>query len=251
MVIQADAEQETRRLIDAAQSRGICLRPVGGLAMKIHCPSAGLLQLKRSYADIDMVCDKPGGRKLEKILPEQGYIPDRPFNTLNGDRRQLYQDEYNQRQLDVFIGDFEMCHKIPLSARLYADSLSVPLAELFLTKAQIVQLNQKDLLDMLALLIDHPVGASDMETINQEIIGGLCARDWGLFTTVSISLQKLTDFLASNSLNLGKAQIQLALDRISAIQRVMDGAPKTLAWKARSKIGKRLRWYEEVEEVRR
>jgi hypothetical protein len=31
----------------------------------------------------------------------------------------------------------------------------------------------------------------------------------------------------------------------------MDQAPKTLAWKMRAKVGKRVRWYEEVEEVQR
>jgi hypothetical protein len=251
MAILADAEQETRRLIELAQSRGIYLRLLGGLALKVHCPSAGLLELKRTYADIDMACGKPGDRNLQKFLPEMGYIPDRTFNTLNGDSRQLYLDEDNQRQLDIFIGDFEMCHKIPLSRRLQSDSLSVPLAELFLTKAQIVKLNYKDLLDMLVLLIDHPIGASDLETINQEIIGGLCARDWGLFTTVSINLQKLRDFLAGNSINLGQPQIELALQRIGDIQQVMDVAPKTIGWKARAAIGKRLPWYEEVEEVHR
>jgi hypothetical protein len=188
---------------------------------------------------------------LQKFLPELGYVPDRTFNTLNGDSRQLYLDEENQRQLDIFIGDFEMCHKIPLSRRLQADSISVPLAELLLTKAQIVKLNYKDLVDMLVLLIDHPVGPSDLETINQEIIGGLCARDWGLFTTVSINLQKLRDFLAGNSINLGHPQIELALQRIGDIQQVMDAAPKTIGWKARAAIGKRLPWYEEVEEVHR
>ncbi len=47
-----------------------------------------------------------------------------------------------------------------------------------LTKAQIVELNRKDVLDLLALFLDHPVGISDDETINQEVIAELCAKDW-------------------------------------------------------------------------
>jgi hypothetical protein len=31
----------------------------------------------------------------------------------------------------------------------------------------------------------------------------------------------------------------------------MEAAPKSLAWKMRAKVGTRVRWYEEVEEVQR
>ena len=52
------------------------------------------------------------------------------------------------------------------------EPLTIPLAELFLTKAQIVQMNRKDVLDLLALLLDHEVGPGDAETINSDVHRG-------------------------------------------------------------------------------
>jgi hypothetical protein len=41
------------------------------------------------------------------------------------------------------------------------------------------------------------------------------------------------------------------IQRLATIQGAMEAAPKSLAWKMRAKVGTRVRWYEEVEEVQR
>ena len=251
MVILSDAEEETRRLITLAGGEGICLRLLGGLAFKITCPNVDHLALKRNYADIDLAVDTVGGRKLEKFLSAAGYVGDRALNTLNGDRRQLFFDEENNRQLDIFVGDFEMCHKIPIGDRLTIDPFTVPLAELFLSKAQIVQINQKDILDLFVLLLDHAVDNVDGDKINSSIISAICARDWGLYTTVTLTLEKARKILVYENPGLDEDEVQLIQARIGTIQQKMETAPKTFGWKARARIGKRMRWYEEVEEIRR
>jgi len=251
MLILSDAEEETRRLITLAGGEGICLRLLGGLAFKITCPNVEHLALKRDYADIDLAVDAIGGRKLEKFLSTAGYVGDKAFNTLNGDRRQLFLDDENNRQLDIFVGDFEMCHKIPLENRLTIDPFTIPLAELFLSKAQIVEINQKDILDLFVILLDHAVGNVDGDTINCSIISAICAKDWGLYTTVSLTLEKVRNILVKENPGLDEAEVKIIQSRIETIQDSMDAIPKTLGWKARARIGKRLRWYEEVEEIRR
>jgi len=244
-------EDEMQRLVSEAQKKGIFLRLIGGLAVKVHSPHASHRALEREYPDIDFVTDKAGAKKLMDFLPEMGYTPNKTFNTLSGDRRQLYFDETRDRQIDIFIGSFEMCHKLPLADRLDVEPLTVPLAELLLSKAQIVELNHKDALDMLALLLDHEVGPGDEETINLDLIADLCAKDWGLYTTISKTIQKLLDILAQGSIELDETQTKTLEQRLATIQEAMAVAPKTMAWKMRAKVGTRVRWYEEVEEVRR
>jgi hypothetical protein len=252
MSISPDVEQEMQRIVTAAQEQDIFLRLIGGLAFKMHCPHAAHRALEREYPDIDFVTDKLSARQLLEFLPAMGYTPNKTLNTLSGDRRQLYYDEINGRQIDIFIGDFEMCHKLPMRERvLHVEPLTVPLAELFLSKAQIVELNRKDVLDLLALLLDHKVGPTDDETINVDVIADLCAKDWGLYTTISLNIQKLTDMLAQEDLQLDDTQIGTIRQRVAAIQEAMDSAPKSTAWKLRAKVGRRVRWYQEVEEVRR
>jgi len=244
-------EDEMQRIVSEAQKQDIFLRLIGGLAIKVHSPNASHRALEREYPDIDFVTDKAGAKKLMDFLPEMGYTPNKTFNTLSGDRRQLYFDETRDRQIDIFIGSFEMCHKLPLADRLDVEPLTVPLAELLLSKAQIVELNHKDALDMLALLLDHEVGPGDEETINLDLIADLCAKDWGLYTTVSKTIQKLQDILAQGSIELDETQTKTLEQRLATIQEAMAVAPKTMAWKMRAKVGTRVRWYEEVEEVRR
>ncbi|HSJ55670.1 MAG TPA: hypothetical protein VLC95_00715 [Anaerolineae bacterium] len=244
-------EDEMHRLISEAQKQGIFLRVLGGLAIKVHSAHAAHRALERKYPDIDLVTNKSGAQKLLDFLPTMGYTPNKTFNTLSGDRRQLWYDEEQGRQIDVFIGDFTMCHTLPLADRLHVEPLTIPLAELFLSKAQIVELNRKDILDLLTLLVDHEVGPVDHETINSDLIAGLCAADWGLYTTVSLTIQKLRTFVDEGSVDLPDADVQAIKKRLVALEKAMDDAPKSFAWKMRAKVGTRVRWYEEVEEVQR
>jgi hypothetical protein len=246
-----DLEAEMRRLIAAAQERDIFLRVLGGLAIKVHSAHANHRSLERKYPDIDFVTNKDGAKRLLDFLPEMGYTPNKTFNTLSGDRRQLWYDEAHGRQIDIFIGDFTMCHTLPLADRLHVEPLTLPLAELFLSKAQIVELNRKDVLDLLTLVLDHEAGPSDQESINTDLVAGLCAKDWGLYTTISMTIQKLHDFLDEGEIDLSEEHAQTIKRRLVAIQKAMDEAPKTMGWKMRARIGTRVRWYEEVEEVQR
>ena len=144
-----------------------------------------------------------------------------------------------------------MCHTLPLADRLEIEPITIPLAELFPSKAQIVHLNRKDVLDMLALILDHEAGPGDQETINTDLIAGLCAKDWGLYTTVSLNLEKLRTMMDNGEIDLDEAQKETIRKRLAAIQQAMDRAPKTMGWKMRARVGTRVRWYEEVEEVQR
>lgn len=244
-------EEEMRHIITEAEVRGIRLRLIGGLAIKMHCPAADHRALRRDYPDIDFVTDKSGGRKMMKFLTQMGYVPDKTLNMLNGDRRQLYYDEVRCRQIDIFVGNFEMCHKLPMNKRLNVEPLTVPLAELFLSKAQIVELNRKDVLDMIALLLDHEVGYGDHETVNLRLITQLCARDWGLYTTTMNTIRKIEAVLQEGSLDLSPEQMRIVKDRLNTIRRTAETASKSFKWKVRARFGTRMRWYQEVEEVRR
>ena len=48
-------------------------------------------------------------------------MPNKRFNSLRGDRRLLFYDEPNGRQIDVFVGQFLMCHQLDLDDRLSLD----------------------------------------------------------------------------------------------------------------------------------
>jgi hypothetical protein len=249
-VKQPEIVAEMNRLIDAARARNIQLRAIGGLAVQTHNKGDHAIFI-REYPDLDFVVQKKQRREFEVFMEETGFEPDKRFNLLNGTRRQIYNHKGTGLRIDVFVGDFEMCHKIPLEDRLHLDPVTIPLTELFLSKAQIVELNRKDALDITSLLLYNETGRDDDGKVNLDYIAELCGQDWGLYKTTSINLKRVEDLLADASLNLTKEERDLIHSRVHAIQKTFEEMPKSVQWQIRDKVGTRVRWYEEVEEVAR
>lgn len=250
MPILPDILDEMNRLVEAARASSLLLRAIGGLAIRVR---SGDLQkfFTREYRDLDFVIAETDRKRIEPFFQEMGYESHRQFNVLNGSKRQIYLDPNSERHVDIFVGNFEMCHKLPMNGRLDLDPVTVPLTELLLSKAQIVELNHKDALDIASLLLYNDVGNTDEGRINLEYIAKLCGQDWGLYKTTSINLKRVEEVVGDEKLNLTESERGLILYRISEIQRTFDTMPKSLAWQMRDKVGTRVRWYEEVEEVAR
>lgn len=241
---------EMNRLMEAARLANIQMRVIGGLAVQVHGPR-GHEAFQREYPDIDFVVSKKDRPRLEGFFRSLGYLPDKYFNALNGNRRQIYYHQNTSRHIDVFIGDFEMCHKLPMRDRLHLDPVTVPLADLLLSKLQIVELNRKDALDIVALLLNNELGRDDDGKINLHRVVSLCIRYWGLYWTVLMNLSRVEDALLNGSVNLTADERQIVLSRIERIRRMLTAMSKPLFWKIRDRFGTRLRWYTEVEEIRR
>jgi hypothetical protein len=251
-ISQPEILSEMQRLVTAAQIEQIHLRLIGGVAIRYHSPSATHRELRRDYPDLDFVVYKRERRKLERFFDRMGYIPDRTFNLLNGDRRQIFYDSRGGRRVDIFVGDFEMCHKLPMrDDRLRTHPVTVPLTELFLSKTQIVDLNHKDALDLIALLLDNEVGSEGDGVINLRRITRMCLKDWGLYKTLTINLSRLEHVVSDATPGLTDAEARIVLERIDTIRLALDRAAKPLLWKVRNRVGTRIRWYAEVEEVDR
>ena len=241
---------EMSRLLSAAEAKNIQIRAIGGLAVQAHNKKNHPLFI-REFADLDFVVAKKQRREFETFMPEVGYSPDRQFNILNGATRQIYFDDKTDMKVDIFVGDFEMCHKIPLEERLTFDPVTIPLAELLLSKAQIVELNRKDLLDITSILLNNETGSHDREKINLTILAQLCSQDWGLYKTTSINLNRVVDLVSGKDISLAQDERDLIVSRVHAIQKTFEEMQKPIAWQMRDRVGTRVKWYIEVEEVDR
>ena len=113
---------------------------------------------------------------------------------------------------------------------------------------QIVRIDEKAIIDTLMLLLEHPLGDSDNETIDIGRISKLLATDWGFWRTMTMNLEKVSHLgmnyeqLTVDEKQRLKAQVELALARI-------NDEPKSMGWKLRSKVGDRVKWYQEVDDV--
>jgi hypothetical protein len=239
---------EMNRLIAAANANQINLRAFGGLAIYTHSqPNPRFFH--RDSPDVDFVVPKTDWNKLDTFFQKMGYLPNKQFNLLNGSQRQIYYDEVAGHRIDILVGDFQMCHKLPMDDRLHVDPVTIPLAELLLSKAQIVQLNRKDAFDIISLLLNNDLGSEKEGKIDVDRIAWLCANDWGLYKTTSINLKRVQELLDSKDLTLSDEERDLVLSRIQELTSALESVPKSAAWKMRDLIGTRVRWYAEVEEV--
>jgi hypothetical protein len=245
--IRADIVEEGQRLLELASSEGVPLRLLGGVAIRLRAPGELPEALSRRYADLDFVTAKARSGRVQQFLRSAGYEPHTAFNALHGRERLLFFDNGNERQVDVFVGAFEMSHKITVGDRLEIDPQTLPLAELLLTKLQIAELNEKDVQDGLALVHGHAVGESDGDTVNARRVAECCAGDWGLWRTITGNLSLCREYVDRYELSDDeKDRLRAGIDHV--LERI-EREPKSRAWKLRAKIGERKRWYDVPEEV--
>ncbi len=247
----ADGVAEAVRLVDTLQESNLVIRLLGGVAVKLRCPHATHRALNRVYADLDFVTYKKQARQVRDALIASGYTADRRFNALHGERRLLFFDEPRNRQIDIFLGTFEMCHKLALEPRLAQHTHTLSPADLLLTKLQIVQLNAKDIQDTLAILLDfvpQTTTSRPGDELDVRWIARLCSQDWGWFTTVKDNLAKI-----ANQANtyLESEDTVVVEQRVEQIKEALDRENKTPGWRVRSLVGRKMLWYELPEEVKR
>ncbi|OGO70548.1 MAG: hypothetical protein A2Z37_11520 [Chloroflexi bacterium RBG_19FT_COMBO_62_14] len=243
-------EREVKRIVTAADAAGLTLRILGSLAFQTHCPDFGYLQAEmgRAYTDIDFAGYGRQASEIRRVLAELGYVEDREVFVVTEGGRAIFENHSNQLHVDVFYEKLDFCHVIPWNGRLEVDSPTIPLAELMLEKMQIVLINEKDVIDTIMLLLEHSLGDTDHEIINTSRIAELCGQDWGLWRTVTMNLDKVR-LLSQGYPQLSDEQKASVVGRLAGITERIEDEPKNLAWRLRARVGDRVKWYKDVEEV--
>jgi hypothetical protein len=236
-------------IIDKAEENNVTLRAVGGVAIGMRCPSAKHRSLIRNYVDIDLVGHAKQDKGIKKVLTDMGFEPNKRFNALHGKKRLQFWDTKKNIDIDIFLDVFEMCHKFDLKDRIDLDKYTIPLADLLMTKLQIVKINEKDIRDIIAILSDHDFGGKSNEMIDLDYIAKQCSEDWGLYKTLSMNAEKVSKFVNDYALN--DEQTRSIKSKIRSFLKRLEDEPKSMRWRMRARVGERSKWYEDVEEVKR
>jgi hypothetical protein len=182
-------------------------------------------------------------------LMTQGYLPDQFFNGLHGATRLYYQEPAGRWSIDIVIDELVMSHKLDLHDRLDRPSPTITLADLLLTKLQVWEINRKDLGDTVCLLADHAVTEDDTDGdgIGLPRLRAVLGKDWGFCHTVERNLRKVGELWSQEPLT---APVHDVATQVTALLQAIEAAPKSRAWRLRSRLGERVRWYETPEEVK-
>ena len=244
-------ESEARRITEAGDKAGLMFRVLGSLAFHMHCPHFGYLQAEmgRAYTDIDFAAYSKHSKEIKALFTGMGYTEDPEVYMVTEGGRAIYENSSTHLHIDIFYEKLDFCHEIKWTGRLEVDSPTIPLAELLLEKMQIVRINEKDVIDTIMLLLEHPLGDSDKETINIGWVARLCAADWGLWRTLTMNLDKVQK-LATGYGQLSDEHKQHVVAQVTAALGRIEAEQKPMAWRLRARVGDRVKWYKDVEEVK-
>ena len=243
-------EDEAMRIITIAKSQGLILRLLGSISFQFQCPQNSYLQkdLGRSYTDIDYAGYSSQASKVVPLFKSLDYVEDAEINLYYAGQRMIFYHRTSGIHVDIFFDKLDFCHEIRWAGRLEIEEATLPLTEMLLEKMQIVKINEKDIIDTIILLLEKTIGDVDINTINAKLISGLCAKDWGLWRTLTMNLSKIAHLVHGYEA-ITSEQKEKVVAQVEKIKTAIDAHPKTNGWKLRAKIGDKIKWYKEVEEV--
>jgi hypothetical protein len=239
---------QARRLIDLATDQGLVLRLLGGLAIQLLTPE--LPARTRTGQDLDFGSVRSSRKGLTALLEQQGFVGDRNFNALYGDKQMYFTHAETGLAVDVMVDRIHMCHTVEFADRATELPYTLSPTDLLLSKLQIVELNDKDLDDILRLLTHFPLVAGDgAEGIELGVIGALVGDDWGWFKTISLNLERISARLADGLPEAIAGGFHDPAGAVETLRSTLENAPKSRRWRLRDKVGERKRWYDLPEET--
>lgn len=241
-----DPLPEATTLVRGAAEAGHRLKILGGLGVRVLCPD--FPPRLRAGQDIDLACLGKNRRKIADYLQSAGCEGDRRFNNLNGDR-QMYFTAPSGRPIDVMVDRLTMCHTLDFRPSFDRQPFTIDAVDVLLSKLQIVELNEKDLRDIVHLLAALPLGGGAQASIDTGRFAKLLGADWGWWRTVTGNLAKMEELLGDRPALIPDNRIYEPVAQAARLLELAVQTPKSMKWKLRANVGERVRWYELPEEV--
>jgi hypothetical protein len=258
--------EDAEKIVKEGSRRGVIIRILGALAVRVHTAELTNLHRKlnrlgikeRQFSDLDFIAYGKQRTRIYELFKDLNYELDRRVAAYFGNKRGIWNHPQNLYHVDVFYDRLSFSHEIyfgsdPGKGRLELDFPTITLADILLEKAQIHDIGEKDIKDIIVLILGHELGEAEKETINLNRLSEVLKNDWGFYFDFKINMGKVLEFaekynqekkLANCELNELKIKINKILERV-------ENEPKTKNWVKRAKVGTRKQWWINVEEVER
>jgi hypothetical protein len=260
---------EAHTIIDTGRDMDVVLRLTGGLAVRHYAIDLDFAE--REYSDIDLIGLARQAGDIGEVFAGLGYAENVHVALATGNSQRQYFKEARLLEsrahmskrgrhrrpalmsvppsdhIDVFLDAMRMDHTIDMRERLDINTYAISPADIFLSKLQIFRLNEKDVHDVVTLVKDVYIDMEDRPgVLNVTYVCETCAADWGLYVDVMSNIDKCLELLDEYELRANqRLRVQHVLEMIQA---AMAEESKTLRWRLRSRLGKRVAWRREVEE---
>ncbi len=239
--VTQDLVKEGQRLVEGARTRGLLLRLLGSAGIAYHSPSAARYLPAPAYLGLELAAPSGQGKAVGDFLEEQGYEPFARFNAFYGSRRLHFRKPETGWHVDVFLDAYEMYHRVEFTKVLAQEDMTLPPTYLLLSRLQVVEASEADLLEIAVLLLDHEVVEGDQpEAVDLRAIAELCAEDWGWYRTATMNLERVARQVEGWE-EPDRGQVR---ERLERLRRAIEATPKSLGWQMRARLGEAVRWYQ-------
>jgi hypothetical protein len=233
---------ESQRVIEAAKEKTIDLRVTGSVGVHMHCAKSRGWMVPPSVPVIELVGRQEQGESLVALLAHLGYEPRMRLFEMRGIRHFIIHKAKSDIVLHVFLDAYEVFHRVEFLDVLTREALTLPPTHLLLSSLQVVDANEMVLREVGALLSEHDLGVgSQPEALDAPHVTDVCAEDWGWFRTATTNLEMLMQVLPFWNDLPDRERLR---DRIGRLRKSIEGAPKSMRWQMRARVGESVRWYQ-------
>jgi len=257
---------DAQKIVEEAQKRKISLRILGALAVRLHTLQLEKLHTcldrlegqKDQFTDIDLMGYSKQTSDIYKMFKELNFVVDKRVAAYFGKVRGIWYHPQNIYHIDVFYDKLPFSHDVefgskPGKGRLELDYPTISLADIVLEKAQMHQIGEKDIKDVIVLLIGHELGTSEKETVNLTRICEPLKNDWGFYYEFKTNMGKVKEFAQkyTEEGKLSEAELANVTAKVDKIMTQVEAEPKSKDWVKRAKTGTSKQWWTDVEEYER
>lgn len=233
----------TSDILKKCKKENIEIRVLGGIAVYLRCPKYHNFfhNFREPFSDIDLITRKEHIEKIETFFNSLGFEQNKNIKILFGYQRRIFYTCQNIT-IEVYLDNLEFSQTIKISERLLLDYPTLSVTDLFLSRIQRIDLQDKDVFDISVLLDSFNLSNKDNNQIDIDYISKLCSKNWRWWKTLKINIDKLLRqkkniFKSPNNINT----------KLREIENAIDAKKKSLRWRLRNIIGEKIRWFNSVE----
>jgi hypothetical protein len=236
-----ELQEQAQQIINAASNK-VSLWVMDPVALWQHCHRYRHLLTVPHQRQIEFAGYSEQLSSIVRLFGRLGYQNTTRAQAPAPIRSLTFSEPKKSITTTVFLDTFAMYHRLDFKPFLKSNEPFVPVTALTLIRLQLVEIPDEALSDLAALFIEYDVSTVPKENhIDVSQITLLCADDWGWYKTVSMNLEQLILFVENSLL---PAERNIVIERARRLKNSLDGAPKSLRWQARARLGESVRWYE-------
>ncbi|TLZ44199.1 MAG: hypothetical protein E6K19_05120 [Methanobacteriota archaeon] len=241
------------------------LRLLGAVAVHLHSPGREALEARlnrlgdahRRFMDLDFAAYGAERAAVRTLLEDRfGLLADPQAMLFHGKERIIYSQPAKGYQVDVFFDRLRFSHTIDLgepgTGRLDRDFPTLTPADLLLSKLQIHRVTDKDLKDVILLLLAHRLSdGDDTDAIEIARVVAPLADDWGFWKDATANLAEIRTMagrLADTGL-LDRTDAEAVREKVGALLQVTEQTPKSRSWRRGERRLATHQWWNDVESV--